>query len=278
MQEHEYVYEYAPGLEPIQKSGSAREAGQLENLSGSELEPADNLSSAEITSVSVDTTEELEELRDQRATLRLGRGLVAGLGLSFLACLAAFWLSGTLLSAPDQIVPVDFLQMLAANRVIVLCVPVIFLVICYAALRSLTAEIMAVPESHLDERQKMLRDQAHRSAFKIVKFSSVLIPIAFILPRLPWFNPPTPAATPLGGITVFMVDGNPPGMNADGPQWHWYRNQQYAIHLVTSGTSALPIQPASSMEIALAGGLLLISLLLMFSALPKAVLAWKGKA
>jgi len=278
MQEHEYVYEYAPGLEPIQASGSTRESEQLENVSGQELEPTDKLNSKEIADESFVLTDELEELRDQRATLRLGRGLVIGLGLSFLACLAAFWLSGTLLSAPDQIVPAAFLQMLAANRVIVLCVPVVFLVVCSAALRSLTAEIMAVPESRLDERQKMLRDQAHRSAFKLVKFSSVLVPIAFILPRLPWFNPPAPAGNFPEGITVFMADGNPLGMQNGGPQWHWYRDYHFAVHLVTTGTSASPIQPANGLEIALAGGLLLISLLLMFSALPKAVLAWKGKA
>ena len=36
-------------------------------------------------------------------------------------------------------------------------------------MRSITHDIMASPERYLDERQKMVRDKAHRNAYKIVK-------------------------------------------------------------------------------------------------------------
>lgn len=274
MQEHEFIYEYEPGQSG--ESGSAREVEGSEQ----ELLLIDDVSEREVVSQGVHENEMLEEMRDKRATLRLGRGLVMGLGVSFLACLAALWFSGTLLSAPDQILPLSFLQMLAANRVLILCAPMICLVICYASLRSLTAEITAMPEHLLDERQKTLRDQAHRSAFKIIKWSSVLIPIGFVLPHLPWFNPsPAVAVTPLVQVLTFYDAGGSPlkvhMLSRDGfPYWH--RPGGVQIRFVANQPAQL-IQPASMLEIALAGGLLLLTLVLMFSVLPMAVLAWKGK-
>ena len=214
---------------------------------------------------------------------------MVGLGLSFLACLAALWFSSTLISAPDQVLPVTFLQMLAANRLLGLCVPAVCLVICYIALRSLTGEITAVPESRLDERQKILRDQAHRSAFKIVKFACVLIPGAFLLPHLPLFNAsaPAPVLALNGGIeftlvrgAVFNAQGDQisvlmnPGQGPMAGHWPWFRQ------IVLSGGYQAPmpaISPANALEVGVAGGLLLVVLLLTFSALPMAVLAWKGK-
>lgn len=289
MQEYEYIYEQ--DLKQSQEHDSARElastdelsrreAEQLDNLLGQELASIDELIDEENVRASFSKADALEEMRDQRATRRLGRGLAVGLGLSFLACLAALWLSSTLISAPDQILPLAFLQMLAANRVLVLCVPAVCLVVCYLALRSLTGEIMAVPERRLDERQKMLRDQAQRSAFKIIKFSSILIPIGFLLPHLPWFNP---AGTPVAGapvftqITIYGVDGN--ANNFFDPRGFGGFHRRGAFGLAVQALqSTQKIQSASGLEIALAGGVLLLTLLLTFSALPMAILAWKGKA
>lgn len=227
-------------------------------------------------------------MQDQRAHRRLGRVLVAALTLSFLACLLAPWLSGTLLSAPDQLLPIDFLQILAAYRVLVLCVPVICLIVCYAGLRSLTAEISTMPERLLDERQKMLRDQAQRSAFKMVKFASLLIPVGFILPHLPWFNPSpvTPfGLSPQGGVTVYDAGGFPMRvhwMGANpirGVRWPpTLGSHSLVITYQVQTQTGLEVPAASSLELALAGGLLLLTLGLIFSALPMAVLAWKGNA
>jgi hypothetical protein len=206
-----------------------------------------------------------------------------GFSLSLLASLAALWLSSTLISAPDQILPLAFLQILAANRVLVLSVPAVCLVVCSFALRSLTGEIMAVPERRLDERQKMLRDQAQRSAFKIIKFASVLIPVGFLLPHLPWFSPsPTPVVGEMAASYISIdADGNPGSFikvaSFRGFHWRGGFGITFIVPGQTSGAAQL-LQSASGLEIALAGGVLLLTLLLLFSALPKAVLAWKGKA
>jgi hypothetical protein len=283
MQEHEYVYEQ----EQTQEHTSERESEQIKILSMQESEQTDEDTASESFGAAYD----LAELRDQRATLLLGRVLVIGLGLSFLACLAALWFSSTLISAPDQVLPVAFLQMLAANRLLVLCVPAVCLVICYIALRSLTGEITAVPEHRLDERQKVLRDQAHRSAFKIIKFACVLIPGAFLLPHLPMFNSPAPMPVPNVGMeftlvrgAVFNAQGSPFIVVAEpgGDFGHLHRFGQ-VIFYGGYGFDQVPVQtapaisPANALEIGVAGGLLLVALLLILSALPMAVLAWKGK-
>ncbi len=282
MQEHEYIYEH--GLAEIRGYSGVQGFEALEDQAEQGSELTDALHDQElVSSEQARLAEELADLRDQRATVRLGRGLALALVLSFLACLSALWLSGTLISAPDQVVPVGYLQMLADNRVLVLCVPFALLVICYVALRSLTREIMVGPVNRLDERQQTLRSQAQATAFKIIKYASVLIPVGFVLPHLPWFNPGTPVA-PVGGVPpnfpfggdgyIYSVDGNP-------VEWfHHGHHIDQITYVVNYGSfpSAPLLQPASSLEVALAGGLLLVGLFLMFTALPMAALAWKGKA
>ena len=278
MQEHEYL----SGYEQRSERNSEQVTGQADGLTEQAYEQleglVDGLLVDEGTEEISSEAEELELLQDRRSTLRVGRGLIVGLVLSFLASLAALWLSSTLLSAPDQLLPLAFLQVLAANRILVLSVPVVCLVICYVGLRSLTSEIMAVPERSLDERQKMLRDQAHRSAFKVIKFTSVLIPVGFLLPHLPWFNSPTaPAAVggPLGSIAIYDPQGKAAIIFEPGNLWveHFHRVVPIVSNLATSA-----IQPASTLEIVFAAGLLLVGLLLTLSALPMAALAWKGNA
>jgi len=101
----------------------------------------------------------------------------------FLLCQTALWFSGTLLSAPDRLLPIVFLQVIAGHHLLVLLVPAACLAICYGALQSSTRKIMAVPEHFLGKRQKMPGDQAHRLAFKIMKFAGLLIPRGFLLPH-----------------------------------------------------------------------------------------------
>lgn len=271
MQEHEMLYEYPTGQSEehavdVLASGS-QEPVQIAESANEEL-VGDESADKELAG----KEDALEERQEQRATLRLGRALATGLGLSFLACLSAIWFSGTLLSAPDQIVPVGFLQMVAGNRVLILCAPVICLVICYASLRALTADVMAVPEYLMDERQKMLRDQAHRSAFKVVKFASFLIPVGLILPHLPWFNLPASPAGPVAVHDIFVF-------RADRHMfWGNHRSPIQVFSVLDQSLPSAPlITPASMPEIVLAGGLLVLALILVFSALPMAVLAWKGR-
>ena len=263
MQEHEYVHEYGyiDKDEPIDAEVSKRE----EETVNEQVEIED-----------LDELEDAGESKHRRFMLWLGRSLVVALVLSFLACLAAFWLSGTLLSAPDHLLPMAFLQALASQRLLVLIAPAVCLVICYVALRSLTSGIMVVPERYLDERQKMLRDQAHRSAFKVIKFACLLIPCGFLVPHLPWFSQPTSIVPPgvlyNQPLTAMRIIGAQ-GMKAESyhsfvifPSITW--------QLIQSGPA---IPPATTVEVVLACVLLLLSLFLIASGLPMAVLAWKGK-
>ncbi len=281
MQEHEYLSGYEQRTTRNSTHVTGQSPAELTEQSYEQLEGLVEGTLIDEGTVEVSAeAEEQELLQDRRSTLRLGRSLVVGLVLSFLGSLAAFWLSGTLLNAPDQVLPLALLQTLADNRVLVLCIPVACLIICYIGLRSLTREIMAVPEYTLDERQKMLRDQAQRSAFKVVKYASVLVPVGFLLSHLPWFAPSAPVAVPsvaVGfppalwgiqgiqgqGVVIFNRDGFP---------------ARHFLGAIQVETPTPAIQAASTSEVVLAAGLLLVGLLVLFSALPMAVLAWKGNA
>ena len=260
MHEHEWMYEHEYEHE--------REHGESEE--GSKLgEDAVEIS-------------DIDEAQARHISLGRCRLLVGAFYASFLACLAALWFSGTLLSAPDGFLSFSFLQFVATHRLLVLIIPAVILVVCYALLRHLTGEIMTTPERYLDERQKMLRDQAHRSAFKVVKLACVLIPGAFLLPHLPWFNQPAPVVPvtmgnpyPMYTIMLHQV----PNITSQGIIWK-AGTQPGALLITTIDQpfqNILRFAPATTTEIALAGGLLLLCLLLVASALPMTVLAWKGE-
>lgn len=235
------------------------------------------------------TLVEIDEVQTRHATFWKCRLLVLAFYTNFLACLAALWFSGTLLSAPDGLLSPMFLQFMADHRLLALSVPVAILVVCYLGLRHLTGEIMTVPERYLDERQKMLRDQAHRSAFKLVKLACLLIPCGFLLPHLPWFNHSTPVVThvPLASvqgleyITVTDVSHWTTVYTEPGAILYRLKGPGVSLHIMPNtapiAQAIYPtFAPASTTEIAIAGGLLLLCLLLVASALPMTTLAWKG--
>jgi hypothetical protein len=114
------------------------------------------------------------------------RLLVIGLYLSFLACVAALWFSGNFFGDPGRVLPYNVANFIANRRVAVLLFPLLGLLGCYCLLRSITHDIMASPERYLDERQKMVRDKAHRNAYKIVKVACFLVPFYLCLHALFW--------------------------------------------------------------------------------------------
>lgn len=247
MQEHEpqQAYDYTQELSFVQAYGQEDMQGVMPTMMERSAEE-----------------EDLADTRTRQVALWRGRGTVVALGVSFLASLAAFWLSDTLLSVPDQLLPIDFLQIVAANRLLVLIAPAICLILSYIALRWRTAEIMATPERYLDERQKMLRDQAHHSAFKLIKYGCVLIPAILLLPHLPWFQSPSPFY----------------GTNVTTTSFQYTSTSSLTVSLTGWLITPLTPPPASLLEMLSAGGLLMLGLLLIASALPMAALAWKGKA
>jgi hypothetical protein len=215
-----------------------------------------------------------DEWRQRQSRPWLHCALVIALYFSFFTCLLTLWLSGTLLDGADQVVPSWLLQDMKDHRVVVLVVPFVLLVACYILLRSLTGEIIAVPERYLDERQKVMRDQAQRSAFKIMKLSCFVIPALLLLQYLPWFHQPLQPPS-------VVVSSPSPFITVTSRLYTDKVVSPIAIHMrYWSARSVMYVQaatPANSAEIALAGVLLLLSLLLLFSALPMSVLAWKGK-
>lgn len=169
---------------------------------------------------------------------------------------------------------------------------------------------MAVPERYLDERQKMVRDQAHRSAFRLVKLICCLIPLLLLAQ---YFLPRQPTPAPVSTATVMVAAVQPviwytewipnPGRvqplrlvqvtqtaNYKHPmpvilQWfpsvHVKPISPLTVHqLITRTPPTTPISPistASTAEIALAVGILLLCLYVLFSALPMSVIAWKKR-
>jgi|GEM_PF-2854850 len=234
-------------------------------------------------------TEEEDTMAQREPSLWIRRLLVIAFYLSVLACLLAIWLTGTLLGDPAQILPLWLLQSVAAHRVFVLGIPFACLLACYEFIRHATGDIMAVPERFLDERQKMVRDRAHRSAFTLVKLVCCLIPLLLLAQYL-WLrqlaSAPPAALMQQSFYTVFVPNSGlaqelqlaqaaqelkqPPHSPVE-MQWFAATNVRPFNQLTTQ----TPVAPASTAEIALAAGILLLCLYLLFSALPMTVIAWK---
>ncbi len=222
--------------------------------------------------------ENTDRMHTRRASLWLCRLLIVMLYLSFVAFLAALWLSGTFGSAPTQL-SLGLVTFMELHRWIVLALPTACLGLSYVVLRYLTGEIITVPERYLDERQKMVRDQAHRSAFKLMKASCLLIPIFLVLMNLhSWTQPASPtldwttrAVVPHVGDGIFKVMGT-------GAMQKAYTVQTLHQFIWVFIPSATPATSATSAELVLSGCLLLLCLFLIISALPMTILAWKGKS
>lgn len=237
----------------------------------------------EYQEIQIDETDALE---GRRTPLWRDRLFVFVFLLSVCACLVALWLSGIILSLPDQGWFTPFLQFVTMHRWLVLLIPAVCLLGCYGVLRSLTGEVMAVPERYLDERQQVLRNQAHRSAFKLIKLACILIPVCFFLIRLPVLNaaPTTSWASvykpnvssvyilsvPDNGVASFK---NPYLLSLMDNKLQLHYTQ--VVHPMYGMYLSIP--PVTTTDIVLAGGLLLLCVWLLISALPMCVLAWQGR-
>lgn len=255
-------------------------------------------------------TDDEDTMAQDKLPLWIHRLLVIALYLSGLACLLAIWFSGTLFSNASQILPLWLLREVTDHRVSILGASCACLLIWYAMLRHVTGDIMAVPERYLDERQKMVRDQAHRSAFTLVKLLCCLIPLLLLTQ---YFLPRHPTPAPVSAVTVEVAQVQPiqwdtvviPGSKIGQPSHlvlaaqtlkqlphalvgvNWLRSVNakpfsvLTIHQLTIRTPPIvpftPVAPASTAEIALAVGALLLCLYLLFSALPMSVIAWKRR-
>src|SRR5215831_19479656 len=105
-----------------------------------------------------DFTEDAASFKKER------RLLVIALCLSYLACIAGLWFVGDILGSPRDILG----QQIGNGRFVLLVVPLAVLCVCYLRLRRIMGEIMGLSGKKLDERQRLVRDQAHRTAYKII--------------------------------------------------------------------------------------------------------------
>jgi len=106
-----------------------------------------------------------------RPSLKRRRLLVLALYFSFFTCLLALWLTSPLASNVGKFLPYWLIQAVIDNRLTILAIPLVCLFTCYISLRHITGDIIGGPERYLDERQKMILDQAHRYAYRIIKLA-----------------------------------------------------------------------------------------------------------
>lgn len=255
--------------------------------------------------------DKLDEPFEHTAPAMRRRLLVLGLYLSLLACLSGLWLTANSPGDPGQLLPNTITNFIATRTVVVLLVPLLSLLTCYFLLRHITYDILAWPERFLDERQQMVRDQAHRYAYKFVKVACILVPLYLCLHAVLWAAQtpatPSPQALTTVGPTEFLID-MAPNLPVQGIHViHSFPQQVttlqriipppivvfngkstsveviYSIHTMTPPSSrqvptvialSWPNNPASSL---LYYGVLLLSLLLMATALPMSIVAWKER-
>jgi hypothetical protein len=225
-----------------------------------------------------------DKLVDRHPKMLLRRFLVIAFYLSFVACLAALWFTNILQTNSGPFWDLGFLHMLWVNRFFVLGVPIACLLTCYGLLRHLTSEIMTVPERYLDERQRMVRDRAHRSAFQLLKLMGLLVPACLFVPYLPWFQSAPPTSVSISPLVSFYVDSildtsilPLKGPAISGGEPHGILFSLHSNLLAISDLSPTQTSGPDSTDIMFVGGILLFSLFLLLSALPMSVLAWKGE-
>ena len=242
------------------------------------------------------------------------RLLVIALICSFFSCLAAFSLVIDFFHLFNQMSPLRFwlFQFIANNRVALIVAPLVGLVLSAGALCYVTRDIMSGPVRHLDERQKMIRDQAHGSAYTIMKFVFMIGVLGFILLNtfLPAQNTvaqqqQTGAFTSLGVAYSSLVKDtyNPGFVSVD---WKLYNAPVASSATVTKVGAVLPAQQqkeaftpqiihpvnvfyfysvtpnmtqwlASPANNVFFYGTLLLCLFVMITTLPKAVAAWRKR-
>ncbi len=151
----------------------------------------------------------------------------------------------------------------------------------------------------LDERQRMVRDSAHRTAYKIVTFLCLFIPIYLAVQSLIAKTPVTSTASVsqtfaiqptfkleyidfaiVPPFTIHSTSIHPPVKWAEAsisyshPATIWV--QQLPNNLLSAHTSLLN-PPHTSLESGIFYSLVLLTLLLIVSTLPKAIIAWKER-
>jgi hypothetical protein len=121
-----------------------------------------------------------EFIHEERSRKTERRMLVIGLFFSYVASLATMWY---IWNAPRQAFDLFWFSF-GQSRFTLIVLPILILCIFYFRLRQITGDIMGWGVKNLDERQRMVRDQAHRFAYKIIAFLCLFAPLYLIIQNL----------------------------------------------------------------------------------------------
>jgi hypothetical protein len=209
------------------------------------------------------------------------RLLIVVLCLSYLACLAGLWLIGSFPGQAHAVLPGIF--GLGQNmRFALLAVPLVGLCASYFRLRHLTGKIMQLPERKLDERQRMIRNRAHRIAYRIITMLCLAI-LAYICVHSMLLSATPPTIT--GGVTPAapthiefpskiahaFIEVTPLKVAQQNGILYW------GIKPEVQNTPAAPSPSIDLVNLGLYYGLFLVTMVLIVKTLPTAVIGWKER-
>jgi hypothetical protein len=222
------------------------------------------------------------------------RLLIVVLCLSYLACLAGLWLIGNFPGQAHAVLPGIF-GLGQNTRFALLAVPLVGLCASYFRLRHLTGKIMQLPERKLDERQRMIRNRAHRIAYRIITMLCLAI-LAYICVHSMLLSATPPATT--GGVTNALISAFPrpvmwEAISIQGvpgkviPAYIQITPQQVALQnsivywrRAKPELQNIPAAPSPSIDLVNLGlyyGLFLVTMVLIVKTLPTAVIGWKER-
>ena len=234
-------------------------------------------------------------MQDERSSRTERRILVLGMCLSYLGCLATLWY---IWNAPHQWFDTLWLRF-GVNRFTLIIIPLIVFCGCYFKLCCLAGDMLKLRGKQLDERQRMVRDSAHRTAYKIVTFLCLFISIYLAVQGLIAKTPATPTASVSQTFMIhpaFKIEYVDfvivPPYTIHSSTIHsaiqWIATSGSGLHPATiwiqqaqtnfaSAHPSLPNPAHTSLESGIYYSLVLLTLLLIVSTLPKAIIAWKER-
>jgi hypothetical protein len=216
------------------------------------------------------------------------RLLIVVLCLSYLACLAGLWLIGNFPGQAHAVLPGIF-GLGQNTRFALLAVPLVGLCASYFRLRHLTGKIMQLPERKLDERQRMIRNRAHRIAYRIITMLCLAI-LAYICVHSMLLSATPPATT--GGVTNALISAFPRPVISEfpskiaraftevTPQKISLQNSTVHWWIAKPEFQNTPAAPSPSIDLVNLGlyyGLFLVTMVLIVKTLPTAVIGWKER-
>ena len=224
-------------------------------------------------------------IEDEASFKKERRLLVIALCLSYLACIAGLWFIGDVLGSPRDILG----QQIGNGRFVMLVVPLAVLCVCYLRLRRIMGEIMELGGKKLDERQRLVRDQAHRTAYKIIAVLCLGILVYFgIHSMLVAAVPPHPVTASIHSVVPHNVNLIVVSRTSDLHVYYAAPLKQPAviqwIAIDSSMASNVPgqmmapaAQPIDLFGLGVYYGLFFLTIVLIVTTLPKAIIAWKER-